>query len=49
MAVRRARGLTERERNRLRERVLDETFGVNPNFIVPSRDEWEERARRLGI
>ena len=37
------------DRTRDVERVLDETFGVNPNFIVPSRDEWEERARRLGI
>ena len=37
------------DRTRDVEKVLDETFGVNPNFTVPSRDEWEERARRLGI
>ncbi len=29
--------------------ALDKTFGVDPNFTVPSRDEWEERSRRLGI
>lgn len=31
------------------QKVLDETFGSLPNLEVPSRDEWEERARRLGI
>ena len=29
--------------------VMDETFGIDPNFTVPSREEWDERARRLGI
>ena len=31
------------------QKVLDQTFGSLPNLEVPSRDEWEERARRLGI
>ena len=31
------------------QKVLDETFGSLPDLKVPSRDEWEERARRLGI
>ena len=31
------------------QKVLDETFGSLPDLTVPSRDEWEERARRLGI
>ncbi len=31
------------------QKVLDETFGSMPDLVVPSRDEWEERARRLGI
>ena len=30
----------------LRE-TLDETFGVAPNFKIPSRDEWIQRGRRL--
>jgi hypothetical protein len=28
--------------------VLDRTFGSIPDLEVPSRDEWEERAQRLG-
>ncbi|HEX9270395.1 MAG TPA: ribbon-helix-helix protein, CopG family [Candidatus Limnocylindria bacterium] len=28
--------------------TLDRTFGIAPDFTVPSRDEWEERARRVG-
>jgi predicted DNA-binding protein len=28
--------------------VLDRTFGSIPDLEVPSRDEWEERAKRLG-
>ena len=28
--------------------VLDRTFGALPDLEVPSRDEWEERARRIG-
>jgi predicted DNA-binding protein len=28
--------------------TLDRTFGSIPDLEVPSRDEWEERARRLG-
>ena len=28
--------------------VLDRTFGSIPDLDVPSRDEWEERAKRLG-
>lgn len=31
------------------QKALDETFGSMPDLVVPSRDEWEERARRLGI
>lgn len=31
-----------------RRATLDRTFGIAPNFEVPSRVEWEERARRLG-
>jgi hypothetical protein len=31
-----------------RKAVLARTFGIAPDFEVPSRDEWEERARRLG-
>lgn len=31
------------------QQVLDETFGSIPDLVVPSREEWEERARRLGI
>ena len=31
------------------QKFLDETFGSMPNLEVPSRDEWEERARRIGI
>ena len=31
------------------QRVLNETFGSLPDLTVPSRDEWEERARRLGV
>jgi Ribbon-helix-helix protein, copG family len=28
--------------------VLDRTFGSIPDLEVPSRDEWEKRAQRLG-
>ena len=28
--------------------ILDRTFGSIPDLEVPSRDEWEERAQRLG-
>lgn len=28
--------------------VLDRTFGSIPELEVPSRDEWDERAQRLG-
>lgn len=28
--------------------VLDRTFGSIPDLEVPSRDEWDERAKRLG-
>jgi hypothetical protein len=28
-------------------RALRNTFGIAPDFEVPSRDEWEERERRL--
>ncbi len=31
-----------------RRATLYRTFGSNPDFEVPSRDEWEERAKRLG-
>jgi hypothetical protein len=31
-----------------RQAILDRTFGSIPDFEVPSRDEWEERAKRLG-
>jgi len=31
-----------------RQAILDRTFGIAPGFEVPSRDEWEERAKRLG-
>jgi hypothetical protein len=31
-----------------RQAILDRTFGIAPDFEVPSRDEWEERAKRLG-
>ncbi len=31
------------------QKTLDETFGSIPDLLVPSRDEWEERARRLGV
>ena len=31
-----------------RQLILDRTFGSIPDFEVPSRDEWEERAKRLG-
>jgi len=31
------------------QKFLDETFGSMPNLEVPSRDEWEERAHRIGI
>jgi len=31
-----------------RQAILDGTFGSIPDFEVPSRDEWEERAKRLG-
>jgi hypothetical protein len=31
-----------------RQTVLDRTFGSLPDFEVPSRDEWEERAKRIG-
>ena len=31
-----------------RRAILDRTFGIAPDFEVPSRDEWEERAQRLG-
>ena len=31
------------------QKILDESFGSMPNLQVPSRDEWEERARRIGI
>jgi hypothetical protein len=27
-------------------RTLDDTFGLNPRFGVPSRDEWRKRGRR---
>ncbi len=27
-------------------KTLDETFGVDPRFNVPSRDEWGQRGRR---
>ncbi len=27
-------------------KTLDETFGIDPRFRVPSRDEWKKRARR---
>jgi hypothetical protein len=27
--------------------ALEGTFGVAPDFEVPSRDEWDERERRL--
>jgi predicted DNA-binding protein len=28
--------------------ILDRTFGSIPDLEVPSRDEWDERAKRLG-
>ena len=28
-------------------RALRNTFGIAPDFEVPSRDEWDERERRL--
>jgi metal-responsive CopG/Arc/MetJ family transcriptional regulator len=28
-------------------RALRSTFGIAPDFEVPSRDEWDERERRL--
>ena len=28
--------------------MLDRTFGSIPDLEVPSRDEWEERAKRIG-
>ena len=28
-------------------RALRDTFGIAPDFEVPSRDEWDERERRL--
>jgi len=31
-----------------RRAILDRTFGIAPDFEVPSRKEWEERAQRLG-
>jgi hypothetical protein len=31
-----------------RQAILDRTFGIAPDFTVPSRDEWDERAKRLG-
>lgn len=31
-----------------RRAIRDRTFGIAPDFEVPSRDEWEERAQRLG-
>jgi hypothetical protein len=31
-----------------RQTILDRTFGSIPDLEVPSRDEWEERAKRLG-
>lgn len=31
------------------QKALDATFGSMPNLVVPSRDEWEERARRIGL
>ncbi len=31
------------------QEVLDRTFGSIPDLEVPSRDEWEARARRLGV
>ena len=31
------------------QRILDETFGIAPNFRVPRRSEWRKRARRLGV
>jgi hypothetical protein len=31
-----------------RHAILDRTFGSIPDVEVPSRDEWEERAKRLG-
>jgi Arc/MetJ-type ribon-helix-helix transcriptional regulator len=29
------------ERRRETQRVLDETFGIAPDFEVPPRDEWD--------
>lgn len=31
----------EEERRRETQRVLDETFGIAPDFDVPPRDEWD--------
>ncbi len=31
-----------------RKAILDRTFGSIPDLEVPPRDEWEERAQRLG-
>jgi len=31
-----------------RQAILDRTFGSIPDLKVPSRDEWEGRAKRLG-
>jgi hypothetical protein len=27
--------------------MLDRTFGIAPDFQIPSRDEWDERLRRV--
>ena len=40
---------TPRQPSKDFQKFLDETFGSMPNLEVPSRDEWEERARRIGI
>lgn len=31
----------EEERRKETQRVLDETFGIAPDFDVPPRDEWD--------
>jgi hypothetical protein len=38
-----------RQENKDFQKFLDESFGSMPNLEVPSRDEWDERARRIGI
>ena len=32
-----------------RQAILDRTFGSIPDMQIPSRAEWEDRAKRLGF